>query len=125
MKLILAISFMLVAFTACAEVLPYGNFENFSNWYRSENIDAKLNEIEENRYPIVIQAGPLLGDGVAYRFLCVTKPSKNFEYRLLYGKAKAEFEARDMKLKEAGFTLIHHQTVQLMGGVAHQAIWTK
>lgn len=116
---------MLFTFAAHSEVKPYGSSEDFSVWYRSEIIADKLNEIEEDSYPIVIQAGPLLGDGVAYRFLCVAKPSRNFEYRLLYGRPLAEFEARDKKLKEAEFTLIHHQTVQLMGGVAHQAVWTK
>ena len=104
---------------------PYGFFKDFSQWFHDTEFEKKIKEIPDDSYPILIQAGPLLGDGVAYRYLLVPKPTENFEYKFTFGQNEQNFKSLNLELIESGFTIIHHQTVQLMGGIVHQAVWTK
>ena len=125
MKYLLSILFIFAALSVDANMAPYGDFEEFSQWFHDTEFEKKIKEFPEDSYPILIQAGPLLGDGVAYRYLLVPKPTKDFEFKFIFGQSEQDFKNLNLELIESKFTLIHHQTVQLMGGIAHQAVWTK
>ena len=80
-------------------------------------------DIPSNYYPIAIKANALLGDGVSFEAMLNKKPTTNFKYQLIYGVEKQQFDLKNIKFTKLGYTLIHHQVVQLMAIKSHQAIW--
>lgn len=125
MKYLLSILFICSTLSVDADIAPYGDFSDFTPWLYDTEFEKKVEEIPEGSYPILIQAGPLVGDGVVYRYLLIPKPTKDFEYKFIYGQNEQLFKKQNLELIESGFILIYHQTIQLMGGEAHQAVWTK
>lgn len=97
----------------------------FSDWMEPTEFEAFYTTKTSNEYPPIIEAKPLLGDGVAYRALFIQKPSNDFEYQSEYGISDKLFKEINTKLKEKEFVLIHHQEVMLMGGTSNQATWVK
>lgn len=122
---ILTLSMPLVSGQAHAEQVPYTEHQKFSGWLQTAEFETLLKKTKSTQYPIVIQAGALLGDGVVYRVLFVDKPSKAFQHEMVYGVSEKECKQRNRQLADKGYTLIHHQAVQLMAGKAHQAVWVK
>jgi len=122
---ILTLLMSLVSSQAHAEQVPYSEHQKFSAWLQTGEFETLLKQTKSTQYPIVIQAGALIGDGVVYRVLLIGKPSKAFQHEMVFGASEKECKQRNKQLVDKGYTLVHHQTVQLMAGKAHQAVWVK
>jgi len=125
MKYFILASMLCLVRPAHGETTPYSKPIDFSKWYDSSEFSHVLKNIPVGKYPIIIEAGPVVGDGVVYRVLLKPKPIEDFEYRYMYSAKNSEFSKKRKKFAKLGFTLIYHQKVQLMGGKVHQAVWVK
>jgi len=125
MRYILLISLLCLFQLAHAEKTPYSKTNDFSRWFGADEFVQVLNDIPPNKYPMIIEAAPLVGDGVVFRVLVKPKPSNNFKYRLAYRASENAFIKKNEAYSKLGFTLIYHQKVQLMPGKGHQAVWVK
>jgi hypothetical protein len=108
-----------------AQEEPLGEWASFGVWMEMSDMDEALKKMKTNQYPIVIQAGYVLGDGILFRVLCVPKPNKDFEYEIAYGKDEEEFRQLHDAYTKRGFRLISHQTTPWLAGISHQAVWVK
>ena len=99
-------------------------YEEFSEWYNSEEFHSEITNIPSDKYPLNIQAQALLGDGVVFRILYSLRPNNNFKYQYIYGVNEEKFKTENKKYTKLGFTLIHHQMAQSMSQ-SHQAVWVK
>ena len=122
------LTFLIIFFLpicSLAETVPYNinEFQQFSEWLTHDKFTEQLKNIPKDKYPILIQAGPLLGDGVVYRFILTKKPSDKFKYEVAYGIEDIEFKNKNINLVKKGYTLIQHQTAVVMVGTIHQAVW--
>ncbi len=104
---------------------PYTEIDEFSEWHQAESFIKIINSAPTNKYPVIIQGGALLGDGVEFRVFFNRKPSRKFMYHIVFGVYEKEFTKLNYQYVEAGFTLIHCQTVKLMSGLSYQAVWVK
>ena len=115
----------LIGLLVLAVLVPYAFADEarFSEWMRSEAFDVFYASKAGNVYPVVVEAKPLLGDGVVFRAMFIAKPSHHFRFESVYGISDRHFENIQAKLTSKGFVLIHHQKVMLIGGWSHQATW--
>ncbi len=95
----------------------------FSEWMEASEFEVFYASKPDTVYPVVIEAKPLLGDGVAFRVMFIEKPSGKFRFESVYGISDRDFENMQAKLTGKRFVLIHHQKVMLIGGFSHQATW--
>ena len=102
---------------------PYTSTLEFSAWLQAQEFKSIINSIPSKQYPIIIEAGALLGDGVVFRVLFNNKPTDFLKYEYAYGIDKEEYVRKNKKFKKLGYTLIHHQVVQLMHDKSHQVVW--
>jgi hypothetical protein len=107
-------------------VVPFGKQQTrFSQWIRPGDFELQLEKISDKRYPMVIEGGPLEGDGVVYRMLLMDKPTRGLQSEFVYGVKEREYDQRHQELHKKGYVLIQHQVVQLISFKAHQAVWVK
>ena len=104
---------------------PHTEVDEFSGWYQAESFINIINSAPTKKYPAIIQGGALLGDGVEFRVLFNRKPSNKFKYHITFGVSEKEFTKLNYQYIDAGFMLIHCQTVKLMSGLSYQAVWVK
>jgi len=115
----------LIIFSQLSYSSTYTETNTFSEWLNIESFSKLIKSAPNEKFPAIIQGGALLGDGVAFRVLFTLKPSDNFEYHITYGTLEKEFTSLNEQYTEAGFTMTHRQTVQLMHGISYQAVWVK
>jgi len=104
---------------------PYTETNTFSEWHRFEDFSELIKSTPRNKFPAIVQAGALLGDGAEYRVLFTIKPSDNFEYHITYGATVEKYTSLNAQYTEAGFILSHRQIVPLRHGLSYQAVWIK
>jgi hypothetical protein len=125
MKKTILILILMLAQTASAEILPYSEFIKFSEWSNKEKFSKYIEQIASNQYPVVIEAGALVGDGVVYRVLVNNKPENKLKYEYVYGVNENKYLEQTNLFNKDGYVLIHHQILQGMAHELHQAIWVK
>jgi hypothetical protein len=125
LQILFIFTILLNTFSVCAGVNPMYIADEFSEWQHAGTFRNTIMQIPSSKYPVVIQGGVLLGDGIAFRMLLVDKPSSDLQYEYLYDVDESTFIEQNEIFIKNGYTLIQHRTLQIMHSIIHQAIWIK